>query len=52
MEYNSDFSANKGVDTDIKTKGRAIAGPRYGGGVSRGKVEIKVCNVRPPFATV
>jgi hypothetical protein len=30
MEYNSDFSVNKEV---IQNKGRAIADPRYGGGV-------------------
>jgi hypothetical protein len=38
MEYNPDFSVNKGVDTDSETKGRAIADHRYGDGVSMSEV--------------
>jgi hypothetical protein len=48
MEYNSDFSANKGVDTDGKAKGKAIADHRYGSWISKAKVWIKVCNLHFP----
>jgi len=44
MEYNSDFSANKGVDMDGKAKAKPFADHTYGGRISRGKVLIKVCN--------